>query len=288
MNPVESDEQEYTFGYIPSTPDDRDIPLKRTTNTAIMQLKQTTFVGSLLYALFGWIRFISWKMVLSWFPWSAKHGTIPVNVDMRGKFPAPFNQGSTNSCVSNAIAGIMLVNNKAAPSISRLACYYLARSLENRVSVDAGCSPRDALKVAAHGVCDETSWPYDLTKVLHSPPLSGTVCNGGYRYVSQTQTDIQDALTVGYPVMIGISVYKSMIAPDVKKSGIIPFPNPEADTLVGGHCVVIVGYKMINDILYFIIRNSWGDKWGDGGYGYIPSTYVLNSKLCQDLWVILP
>ena len=37
----------------------------------------------------------------------------------------------------------------------------------------------------------------------------------------------------------------------------------------GGHAVVLVGYRTINSQLYFIIRNSWGAGWADGGYAYM-------------------
>ncbi|CAL5974670.1 Cathepsin_L [Hexamita inflata] len=35
------------------------------------------------------------------------------------------------------------------------------------------------------------------------------------------------------------------------------------------HQVVFVGYKQINDVDVWIMRNSWGTQWGDQGYFYV-------------------
>ncbi len=38
----------------------------------------------------------------------------------------------------------------------------------------------------------------------------------------------------------------------------------------GGHAVCFVGYTME----HFIVRNSWGDSWGDNGFAYASNEYV--------------
>jgi hypothetical protein len=42
--------------------------------------------------------------------------------------------------------------------------------------------------------------------------------------------------------------------------------NTENDKFMGGHAMTVVGYD--DDNKYFIIRNSWGENWGDKGYCY--------------------
>ncbi len=41
-------------------------------------------------------------------------------------------------------------------------------------------------------------------------------------------------------------------------------------TVRGGHAVCLVGYTPD----YFIVRNSWGTGWGDGGFGYASNAYA--------------
>ena len=45
-----------------------------------------------------------------------------------------------------------------------------------------------------------------------------------------------------------------------------------------------VGYNDQTQV--FIVRNSWGSGWGDGGYFYMPYAYLLDDNLSDDLWVI--
>ena len=36
----------------------------------------------------------------------------------------------------------------------------------------------------------------------------------------------------------------------------------------------------------FLIRNSWGNAWGDGGYCTMPYAYLVDSNLSDDFWTI--
>lgn len=44
----------------------------------------------------------------------------------------------------------------------------------------------------------------------------------------------------------------------------------QSATLRGGHAVCLVGYT--ED--HFIVRNSWGPEWGDGGFAYASNAYT--------------
>jgi C1A family cysteine protease len=74
------------------------------------------------------------------------------------------------------------------------------------------------------------------------------------------------------PVIIGIDVYESFY--NVGTDGIIPVPNTKIEKYYGGHAMLCIGWTTIKDDLYLVIKNSWGEYWGDNGYCYLK----VNSK----------
>ena len=60
-------------------------------------------------------------------------------------------------------------------------------------------------------------------------------------------------------------------------------PKPD-EKLLGGHAVMAVGYDDTTEV--FVIRNSWGNKWGDKGYFYMPYKFITNTDLASDFWVV--
>jgi C1A family cysteine protease len=59
-------------------------------------------------------------------------------------------------------------------------------------------------------------------------------------------------------------------------------PMPAAnEKVLGGHAVLAVGYDDTAKSL--IVRNSWGEKFGDKGYFYMPYEFVTEENTA-DFW----
>lgn len=75
------------------------------------------------------------------------------------------------------------------------------------------------------------------------------------------------------PVIIGAMIYESFYTVD--GSGIVPNVNYNKEKCYGGHAMLCIGWTTIKDDLYLVVKNSWGEDWGDNGYCY----FKVNSEL---------
>ena len=226
-------------------------------------------------------------------PWKSKEELLK-GVDLRttGKLPPVYDQGQTSSCTANAIGAAieydMVWQSRPDFVPSRLFIYYNEREMEGTVnSPDAGAEIRDGIKsVASQGVISETIWPFDLNNVTVKPPE--TVYQQAtkniikqYSRVPVMLHNIQNVLQHRIPVVFGITLYQSFESNAVAQTGMVPMPST-SESVVGGHAMLIVGYNET----HFIVRNSWGSGWGEGGYCYMPIEYVTNTNLADDFWAI--
>lgn len=229
---------------------------------------------------------------------------LPSKIDFRTMYSLPliFDQGSLGSCTANAISfsyqfSELTQKNYDVITPSRLFIYYNERVLEGTVNSDDGATLRSGMKtITSTGVCKETTWPYNTSKFAVKPPASAYTeatkykCLS-YKSVSQTLTDLKTAISDNLSIVFGFLVYSSFESSIVAKTGMMPVPNTTKETLLGGHAVCIVGYDdslKMSDGSHgaFIVRNSWGTRWGDRGYFYMPYSIAINSNMCFDFWVI--
>ena len=218
---------------------------------------------------------------------------LPAKVDLRDKCPAVYDQGQLGSCTANAIAGAiqfeLIRQNVPSWVPSRLFIYYNERAIENTVDSDSGAQTRDGIKsVSKQGVCPETMWPY-VTNEFSKKPFANCYATAlqnkavSYQRVSQQLAQMKSCLAEGFPFVAGFTAYSSFEGQPVAQTGIVPMP-AKGEEVVGGHAVLVVGYDDPEKV--WIVRNSWGPGWGDGGYFTMPYAYLTNANLADDLWTI--
>jgi C1A family cysteine protease len=215
----------------------------------------------------------------------------PNVVDLRSYCSPIENQGSLGSCTGQAIAGAIELLNKRGGKhndVSRLFIYYYERLILGTVNYDSGAYIRDGIKATnKYGASLESLWPHDIRK-FRQEPITEAKNDALNRKVTRYErvNDFNgciDALSNGYPVIMGFRVYDSFMSKNVARTGIMPYPNTKREKLLGGHAVLLVGYDKRKKV--FIARNSWGTNWGDKGYFYMPFD-IVKPNMSSDYWII--
>lgn len=219
---------------------------------------------------------------------------LPARVDLREHCPPVYRQGILHSCTANAIAAAVQFDQikQSCPETflpSRLFIYYNERALERSLASDSGARIRTGIKtVAKRGVCPEHLWPYCARRFREKPPHrcyvhAASHAGISYQRVPRTLSSLKACLASGYPFIFGFTVYESFHSPRVTRTGRGSLP-ARRERIRAGHAVLAVGYDEAEK--RFLLRNSWGTKWGMRGYFTLPYAYLLNPYLSQDFWTI--
>ncbi|CAF0766498.1 unnamed protein product [Didymodactylos carnosus] len=171
--------------------------------------------------------------------------------------------------------------------VSRLFIYYNARDNEGNSYEDDGTTIVSAAEALDQlGCCKEETWPYDSSRVGQKPSKQAYEEAMRYRLSEKIFVDtelgtMKACLAQGYPFVFGILLFESF--GQAETNGTVPLPREnekEGSNGHGWHAMLAVGYS--DKSKCFIVRNSYGEKWGDKGYCYIPYDYMTNPKLCLE------
>jgi C1A family cysteine protease len=221
------------------------------------------------------------------------------------------NQGNLGACTAfSAVAMYEYYQNKAFGKFidgSELFVYKVTRNMLNWTG-DTGAYIRSVMgAIALFGIPPASVYQYDKRKFDHEPPAFVYSYAQNFQAITyyrldplgstgrQTLDNIKIQLNAGFPVIMGFTCYSSLNHPKTEETGEIPFPSKN-ESVIGGHAVMVVGYDDYNMVTnpidgskrrgVLIVRNSWGENWGDNGYGYIPYEYVKR-LLASDFWCMI-
>ena len=219
---------------------------------------------------------------------------LPAKVDLRQYMTKVEDQSAANSCTANALVGAYEYLARRtlgdAGDISRLFVYYNARKIDG-IKGDKGSSIVSGIQVLEDlGACTEETWPYDTVNIDEEPSEEAFLEAENFLIEEADEVDVdlhtmKHCLAEGYPFTFGLRLFKSF--DKARSRGRVPLPDlstEEGRESHGNHAMLCVGYSEQNQV--FIVRNSWGEDWGEEGYCYIPYAYMTHPELCFDCWSI--
>jgi hypothetical protein len=205
-----------------------------------------------------------------------RQDSIPAKMDLRQWCSPVENQLHVGSCAANAVVGALEYHQRKARApqmdLSRLFVYYNARKLAGKEGEDCGTLMSHVMaSVMAFGACEEKLWPYIETKWPERPPEDCYENALMYEAVQYARVPLGTACLVtvasGLPIVFGTSL-PSEYYEAASQKGIVPIPGESAPEPGGGHAMLIVGYDVAAET--WLVRNSWGAEFADGGYFRIP------------------
>ena len=222
---------------------------------------------------------------------------LPLSVDNRHLCSPIRDQGHLGSCTSFATVGLMeFFENKNYTKFVDASEMYLYKKLitTDNFKCGGGTYISSAMKILKNnGIPPDVCYPYqDYCPLLPTDPSCDL---DALNYVSNAYVNLKQGMNTAQALINNIK--SNLAVQNAVIFGMTTYTNDgdkgewyypcQGDKSGGGHAMLIVGYDD-NKIMTnprcpssttngaFMIRNSWGDSWGNNGYGWVPYQNYLD------------
>lgn len=199
---------------------------------------------------------------------------VRIMCDLRAKLGPARDQGSRPTCVAFAFSDAHLAARVEADPLSVEHLYFNAVQRTTDRDPALGVSIPDCMAaLETDGQCREAGWSYKdpLDRTQWRPPSSA---KPSYRFISilggPGLATVISELDLGRPPVVSLLLGKRFYRPD-REASIVLGPD-DADT--DYHAVVAVGHGVGASEAFVLVRNSWGESWGDAGHAWVAASYL--------------
>jgi hypothetical protein len=141
------------------------------------------------------------------------------------------------------------------------------------------------------GQPEEAAWPYlpktpsDTSKWVPPSRIGPLFARAGLKTVASVQTVI-DELDAGHPSILLLKLSAAFYQPSAQ--GVVHPTVGERPQPERRHAVVAVGHGQVDSHRAVLVRNSWGERWGVAGYGWLTEPFLgprlfATAKLMEEI-----
>lgn len=209
----------------------------------------------------------------------------PPALDLRASWWPVGNQEQTGSCVgwasADGVGRYLMVTAGRIEEQVRLAPRYIwmaSKELDEdgrrpTTFVELSGTSLKAAAAVAHnyGFALESELPFHIQTTMFAGSENSLFASCSRRRVTYVNLQLRLDhwkiwLNENGPILVGLKVDSNW-----SKCRGETLDEFDSGSIFGGHAVCIVGYREDGT---FIVRNSWGNMWGDEGFAYLTAAYI--------------
>lgn len=201
--------------------------------------------------------------------------SIIAKVDLSGHFGPARDQGRRGTCMAFTGSDLTRAFCAETQDMSPEFLYICAGSMAHNWQIGEGLTAEEAMAaLRAVGQPYEVDFPYQpsdpVAIAMPTSPPGKAIFTSDLLGHSAAMQGLVDRLNDGHPVGLVIRLTDSF---DLPLNGVVS----ATGLLIPDeyHAVLATGWgQSSSNERYIRIRNSWGAKWGDGGYAWLPEKFV--------------
>lgn len=202
---------------------------------------------------------------------------IAFTTDLRARLGSARDQGPRPTCLAFAASDLHAAVRPGWDPLSCETAFFHAQRRAGRPPTVGATLPSMLEALAFDGQPLEGAWPYlsdsPTTPSAWTPPPfpDGTFKRVGCELAPQW-SELTDLIGRGRPVLLMMMLSPSFFRP---VQGVVAAANDEAPDPTLRHAVLAVAHGAVNGKSAVLVRNSWGESWGEAGHAWLAADFVV-------------